>query len=288
MVCPRPTTHHRPQSPPRHVGWWQAGGEQHAVGIPRGGDMAGHHAGCGVGHECRCHNRCGPRYRRHVRHGPCRGNPPVAGVIVRIDVFRHCGRNHLNGHEPSGDRPGGAQHSALPHRQAAAQPRHSTQPGHDLKHRRHRHENRRRSARNHWISRHDDWLSHRRDHRYRPHIPDDRPAAARGCATDRRRRGTHREAHHQGIRGPPPGRGRTFWTCYRRRPRLSRGQRSGGGRNHPTSVRRHQRHGSRRHGAGHAGVHRHGFPPPARAHLPGHSHHQLCRLARPPGGDHPG
>ncbi len=66
-------------------------------------------------------------------------------------------------------------------------------------------------------------LSHWGGHRYRPHILDDRPAAARGCATDRRRRGTHREAHHQGIRGPPPGRGRTFWTCYRRRPRLSRG-----------------------------------------------------------------
>lgn len=171
MVCPRPTTCYRPQPPPRYMGWWQAGGEQHAVGIPRGGDMAGHHAGCGIGHERRRHNRCGPRYRRHVRHGPCCGNPPTAGVIVRTDDPRHCRRNHLNGHDSSGDRPGGAQHTALPHRQAAAQPGYSPQPGHDLKHRRHGHENLRRRAGNHRIPRHDDRLSHRCDLRYRPPYP---------------------------------------------------------------------------------------------------------------------
>ena len=167
--------------------------------------------------------RCGPRHRRHVRHGPCCGNPPTAGVIVRTDDPRHCRRNHLNGHDSSGDRPGGAQHTALPHRQAAAQPGYSPQPGHDLKHRRHGHENLRRRAGNHRIPRHDDRLSHRRDRRYRPHIPDDRPAAARGCAVDRRCRGTHREAHHQGVRSPPPGRGRACQPCYRRCPRLPRG-----------------------------------------------------------------
>ena len=223
MVRPRPTTHYRPQPPPRYMGWWQAGGEQHAVGIPRGGDMAGHHAGCGIGHERHRHNRRGPRYRRHVRHGPCCGNPPTAGAIVRTDDPRYCGRNHLNGHDPSGDRPGGAQHTALPHRQAAAQSGYSPQPGHDFKHRRHGHENLRRRAGNHRIPRHDDRLSHRRDRRYRPHIPDDRPAPARGCAADRRCRGTHREAPHQGVRSPPPGRGRACQPCYRRRPRLPRG-----------------------------------------------------------------